>query len=65
MPYYIISAMNEYPGLPGLCIAGIFSVTLSTISSSMNAMAAVTYQDIIRTICTDLKKEVLITKAAS
>lgn len=65
MPYYIISTMTEYPGLPGLCIAGIFSATLSTISSAVNSMAAVTYQDIIRPIWTDIKEEVLITKIAS
>lgn len=65
MPYYISLTMKEYVGLPGLCIAGIFSATLSTISSSVNSMAAVTYEDIIKPIWPNLAGPVFITKCAS
>ena len=36
------------PGLPGLAVAGIFSGSLSTVSSAINSLAAVTLEDYIR-----------------
>ncbi|KFM59742.1 Sodium-coupled monocarboxylate transporter 1, partial [Stegodyphus mimosarum] len=48
MPYYIMSALGQYPGLPGVCICGIFSASLSTVSSAVNSLAAVTMEDLVR-----------------
>lgn len=45
MPYYVIDTMGHIPGLAGLFVAGIFSATLSTISASLNSMAAVITED--------------------
>src|SRR5689334_317286 len=36
------------PGLPGLFLACLFSGTLSTISSGMNSMAAVLWEDFLK-----------------
>ena len=36
------------PGLPGLAVAGIFSGSLSTVSSAINSLSAVTLEDYIR-----------------
>lgn len=47
MPYYVVDAMRFAPGLPGLFVAGIFSASLSTISASCNALAAVTLMDYV------------------
>ncbi|XP_068631140.1 putative sodium-dependent multivitamin transporter [Battus philenor] len=47
MPYYVVVAMREIPGLAGLFVAGIFSASLSTISASCNALAAVTLSDYV------------------
>ncbi|XP_075971623.1 putative sodium-dependent multivitamin transporter isoform X2 [Anticarsia gemmatalis] len=47
MPYYVVDAMRHIPGLPGLFVAGIFSASLSTISASCNALAAVTLHDYV------------------
>lgn len=45
MPYYVVDVMKSVPGLAGLFVAGIFSASLSTISASCNALAAVTLED--------------------
>ncbi|XP_022119809.2 putative sodium-dependent multivitamin transporter [Pieris rapae] len=47
MPYYVVDAMRSVPGLAGLFVAGIFSASLSTISASCNALAAVTLTDYV------------------
>ena len=39
--------MGQYPGVAGLFIAGIFSGSLSTVSSALNSLAAVTMQDFL------------------
>ncbi|XP_037296555.1 putative sodium-dependent multivitamin transporter isoform X2 [Manduca sexta] len=51
MPYYVVSAMRSAPGLPGLFVAGIFSASLSTVSASCNALAAVTLTDYLSRWC--------------
>jgi len=48
LPLYIVDRMSEMPGLPGLAVAGIFSGSLSTVSSAINSLAAVTLEDYIR-----------------
>ncbi|KAF8763798.1 Sodium-coupled monocarboxylate transporter 1 like protein [Argiope bruennichi] len=48
MPYYVITVLRSYPGLPGICICGVFSATLSTVSSAINSLSAVTMQDLVR-----------------
>jgi len=47
MPLYVMERLGHLQGLPGLFIAALFSAALSTISSGLNALAAVTLQDII------------------
>ncbi|XP_045765977.1 putative sodium-dependent multivitamin transporter [Maniola jurtina] len=51
MPYYVVDAMKSAPGLAGLFVAGIFSASLSTISASCNALAAVTLSDYVSRWC--------------
>ncbi|GFV66954.1 putative sodium-dependent multivitamin transporter [Trichonephila clavipes] len=50
LPYFITSTLNDFPGLPGLCICGIFSASLSTASSSINSLASVTSEDFLKPI---------------
>ncbi|GFY45109.1 putative sodium-dependent multivitamin transporter [Trichonephila inaurata madagascariensis] len=47
MPYYIMTFFKEFPGLPGLCICGIFAASLSTISSFIQTLTVVTVEDFI------------------
>ncbi|XP_078619973.1 sodium-dependent multivitamin transporter-like [Branchiostoma floridae x Branchiostoma japonicum] len=56
LPYYVMEVL-DIPGLPGLFISGIFSGALSTISSGINSLAAVTLEDLIKPTLKVLKKE--------
>ncbi|XP_030070516.1 sodium-coupled monocarboxylate transporter 1 isoform X1 [Microcaecilia unicolor] len=48
MPYLVMDILQDYPGLPGLFVACVYSGTLSTVSSSINALATVTLEDLIK-----------------
>ncbi|XP_019403603.1 PREDICTED: sodium/iodide cotransporter [Crocodylus porosus] len=48
MPYLVLDIFERYPGVPGLFLACAYSGTLSTASTSINAMAAVTVEDLIK-----------------
>lgn len=48
MPYMVLDILRNYPGVPGLFVACAYSGTLSTVSSSINALAAVTVEDLIK-----------------
>ena len=57
MPLYVMDMLSTYPGIPGLFIAGIFSAGLSTISATVNSLAAVILEDFIRPVCRTRGKE--------
>lgn len=46
LPYFIMDAINR-KGLPGLFLAVLFSGALSTVSSSLSALSAVTWKDLL------------------
>ncbi|XP_067635505.1 putative sodium-dependent multivitamin transporter [Eurosta solidaginis] len=48
MPLFVVDTMADIPGLSGLFVAGIFSASLSTISSVISSLAAVTTEDYIK-----------------
>ncbi|XP_043823644.1 LOW QUALITY PROTEIN: sodium-coupled monocarboxylate transporter 1-like [Dromiciops gliroides] len=48
MPYLVMDILQDYPGLPGLFVACVYGGTLSTVSSSINALALVTIEDLIK-----------------
>ncbi|KAK7901997.1 hypothetical protein WMY93_018766 [Mugilogobius chulae] len=48
MPYLVMDILGGFPGLPGLFVAAAYSGSLSTVSSSINALAAVTVEDLIK-----------------
>ncbi|XP_004676541.1 PREDICTED: sodium-coupled monocarboxylate transporter 1 [Condylura cristata] len=48
MPYLVLDILQDFPGLPGLFVACAYSGTLSTVSSSINALAAVTVEDLVK-----------------
>ncbi|RWS23435.1 putative sodium-dependent multivitamin transporter-like protein [Leptotrombidium deliense] len=48
LPYFVMQSLNMVPGLPGLFIAGIFSGALSTVSSFVNSLSAVTLEDYVK-----------------
>ncbi|KAH7644920.1 sodium-coupled monocarboxylate transporter 1-like protein 2 [Dermatophagoides farinae] len=48
VPYYVMDTLAKFPGLPGLFVACVFSGSLSTLSSGFNALAAVTWEDLLK-----------------
>ncbi|GFR07193.1 putative sodium-dependent multivitamin transporter [Trichonephila clavata] len=65
LPYFIATTLNDIPGLPGLCICGIFSASLSTASSSINSLACVTSEDFLKPIFPTLNVTVFHNKIIS
>ncbi|XP_067415978.1 sodium/iodide cotransporter [Emydura macquarii macquarii] len=67
MPYLVLDIFEKYPGVPGLFLACAYSGTLSTASTSINAMAAVTVEDLIKPNMPSLspRKLALISKGLS
>jgi sodium-coupled monocarboxylate transporter 8/12 len=48
LPLIVVDTMSSYPGLSGFFVAGIFSGSLSTVSSAINSLAAVTLEDYVK-----------------
>ncbi|XP_046397964.1 sodium-coupled monocarboxylate transporter 1-like [Ischnura elegans] len=47
LPYYVMNVAASLPGLPGLFMAGVFSAALSSMSTGLNSMSGVIYEDFI------------------
>ncbi|KAJ8260432.1 hypothetical protein GJAV_G00182030 [Gymnothorax javanicus] len=56
LPYLVMAILAEFPGIPGLFVAAAYSGTLSTVSSSINALVAVTFEDFVRPIWPNLSE---------
>uniref|UniRef100_A0A3Q3EBA3 Solute carrier family 5 member 5 n=1 Tax=Labrus bergylta TaxID=56723 RepID=A0A3Q3EBA3_9LABR len=67
MPFFVLDIFRNHPGFPGLFLACAYSGTLSTASTSINAMAAVMMEDLLRPhlVHVSQKKLVLISKGLS
>ncbi|XP_071959654.1 sodium-coupled monocarboxylate transporter 1-like [Antedon mediterranea] len=48
MPYLVMDILADFPGIPGLFVAAMFSGALSTVSSGLNSLAAVLGEDVIK-----------------
>lgn len=48
VPYMIADIFSDYPGLSGIFISALFSASLSTLSSILAGLSAVTIEDLIR-----------------
>lgn len=47
-PLFVMDTMGHIPGIPGIFVAGIFSASLSTVSSTINSVTAVVLEDLIK-----------------
>ncbi|KAH8400730.1 hypothetical protein KR009_000676 [Drosophila setifemur] len=59
MPLFAVDTMGQYPGLCGLFVSGIFSASLSTISSAVTSLSAVTLEDYLRPLYKSIFKRPL------
>ncbi|XP_076278536.1 sodium-coupled monocarboxylate transporter 2 isoform X6 [Lasioglossum baleicum] len=48
LPFFVMELAASIPGLPGLFVACVFSAALSTMSTGLNSMAGVIFEDMIR-----------------
>lgn len=48
LPLLVMDILGDYPGLPGLFVAGVFSAALSSLSTGLNSMSAVILEDFIK-----------------
>ncbi|XP_071451825.1 sodium-coupled monocarboxylate transporter 1-like [Hetaerina americana] len=46
-PNYVMEMAGSVPGLPGFFMAGVFSAALSSMSTALNSMSGVVYEDFI------------------
>ncbi|XP_026179372.1 sodium/iodide cotransporter isoform X2 [Mastacembelus armatus] len=67
MPYFVLDIFKSHPGFPGLFLACAYSGTLSTVSTSINAMAAVTVEDLLQPYLIHMtqRKLILLSKGLS
>ncbi|KAJ8040721.1 Sodium-coupled monocarboxylate transporter 2 [Holothuria leucospilota] len=67
VPYFMMDVFSSYPGMPGILIGGAFCASLSSMSSVLNSLAAMTGQDIVKTIWPNMseKKFNLVIKVIS
>ncbi|KAF5286280.1 hypothetical protein FQR65_LT12720 [Abscondita terminalis] len=47
VPNFVMEVAQNFPGLPGVFIAGVYSAGLSTLSATLNTLSAVIYEDFI------------------
>ncbi|XP_059148824.1 sodium-coupled monocarboxylate transporter 1-like [Physella acuta] len=57
LPYFVMDVFSNTPGFPGLFVSSIFSGALSSISSALNSMAAVTWEDFLKPCLKNVKDE--------
>ncbi|KZC08682.1 Sodium-coupled monocarboxylate transporter 2 [Dufourea novaeangliae] len=58
LPFFVMQMADSIPGLPGLFVAGVFSAALSTMSTGLNSMSGVIYEDMIKPCLRDPISEV-------
>lgn len=59
MPLFVVDTMSHLSGISGLFVAGIFSASLSTISTAISSLAAVTMEDYVKPLVFHLTKKEL------
>ncbi|KAL8564222.1 hypothetical protein ACOMHN_017490 [Nucella lapillus] len=64
IPLMVMEVLGKYPGLPGLLVACVFSASLSTVSSGVNALALVYLEDEVKPLYQLIKKKPLTEQQA-
>ncbi|XP_069692129.1 sodium-coupled monocarboxylate transporter 1-like [Periplaneta americana] len=50
LPYFVMEISESVPGLPGIFMSGVFSAALSSMSTGLNSMTGVIFEDLIRPV---------------
>lgn len=45
LPLLVMETLGDFPGFPGMFVAGVFSAALSSLSTGLNSMSAVMLED--------------------
>lgn len=45
LPLLVMDILGDFPGFPGMFVAGVFSAALSSLSTGLNSMSAVMLED--------------------
>uniref|UniRef100_A0A182PQR2 Uncharacterized protein n=1 Tax=Anopheles epiroticus TaxID=199890 RepID=A0A182PQR2_9DIPT len=48
LPLFVMETFAAFPGMTGVFVAGIFSAALSSLSSALNALSAITLEDFFK-----------------
>uniref|UniRef100_A0A3B3HJR0 Solute carrier family 5 member 8 n=1 Tax=Oryzias latipes TaxID=8090 RepID=A0A3B3HJR0_ORYLA len=64
MPNLVMDILTVNPGLPGLFLAAVYSGSLSTVSSLINGLAAVTVEDLIKPYFRRSERQLLVISKA-
>ncbi|XP_021948921.1 sodium-coupled monocarboxylate transporter 1 [Folsomia candida] len=48
LPLFVMDVLGNYPGLPGLLVAGLTCGSLSSVSSALNALPAIIVEDYVK-----------------
>ncbi|XP_024150380.1 sodium-coupled monocarboxylate transporter 1 [Oryzias melastigma] len=64
MPNLVMDILTVNPGLPGLFLAAVYSGSLSTVSSLINVLAAVTLEDLIKPYIRRSERHLLVISKA-
>ncbi|XP_052865162.1 sodium-coupled monocarboxylate transporter 1-like [Anopheles cruzii] len=51
LPLFVMQTFGAYHGMTGVFVAGIFSAALSSLSSALNALSAITLEDFCKPYC--------------
>ncbi|RWS11142.1 hypothetical protein B4U79_10977, partial [Dinothrombium tinctorium] len=63
-PFYVVNLFSNVPGFTGFMVAAVYSGALSTISSGVNSMSAITLEDFLKPFLHNLteRKATILTK---
>ncbi|GFR80272.1 sodium-coupled monocarboxylate transporter 1 [Elysia marginata] len=56
VPFIVMDIFAKLPGMPGLFLASLFSASLSTLSSGLSSLAALTWADIFKPLIGDISE---------
>lgn len=51
LPYFVMDIFDSTPGMPGVFLAALFSASLSTLSSGLNSLPTILWEDFIKPHC--------------